>query len=72
MSHDVFRSPFTWRYGSKAMRSLWSERAKRLIWRRIWLALARAQQRHGLVTAAQMDDLSAHVEQVDIPRARCR
>lgn len=69
MSHDVFQSPFTWRYGSEAMRSLWSECAKRLIWRRIWLALARAQQRHGLVTAAQVDDLSAHVQQVDIPRA---
>jgi adenylosuccinate lyase len=69
MDHDVFQSPFTWRYGSKAMRSLWSERAKRLIWRRIWLALARAQLGHGLVTAAQVDDLSAHVEQVDIPRA---
>jgi adenylosuccinate lyase len=69
VNHDSFQSPFTWRYGSEAMRSLWSERAKRLLWRRIWLALAAAQQRRGLVTAAQVEDLRIHVEQVDIPRA---
>jgi adenylosuccinate lyase len=69
VNHDAFQSPFTWRYGSEGMRSLWSERAKRLLWRRIWLALARAQQRRGLVTAAQVDDLRAHAKQVDIPRA---
>jgi adenylosuccinate lyase len=69
VDNDNFQSPFSWRYGSEAMRSLWSERAKRLLWRRIWLALARAQQRHGLVTAAQVDDLSTHVEQVDVARA---
>jgi adenylosuccinate lyase len=69
LNHDSYQSPFTWRYGSEAMRSLWSERAKRLLWRRIWLALAAAQQRRGLVTAAQVEDLRIHVEQVDIPRA---
>jgi adenylosuccinate lyase len=69
VNHGSFQSPFTWRYGSEAMRSLWSERAKRLLWRRIWLALAAAQQRRGLVTAAQVEDLRIHVEQVDIPRA---
>ena len=25
-AHDTFISPFTWRYGSPAMRQLWSDR----------------------------------------------
>jgi adenylosuccinate lyase len=68
-THEQFLSPFSWRYGSSAMRALWGERHKRLIWRRIWLELARAQQIADLVTAEQVADLAAHVEQVDIERA---
>lgn len=68
-SHEEFLSPFTWRYGSPAMRAIWSEVNKRRIWRRIWLELARAEQAAGLVTAEQVADLAAHVEDVDIERA---
>jgi adenylosuccinate lyase len=67
--HEQFLSPFTWRYGSPAMRAIWSEVNKRLIWRRIWVALARAQVKAGLVSEAQADDLAAHAEQIDIARA---
>ena len=69
MSHDVFQSPFTWRYGSDEMRRVWSEHQKHLLWRRIWVALARAQQEAGLVTAAQVADLEAHADQVNLERA---
>jgi adenylosuccinate lyase len=68
-NHDQFISPFTWRYGSAAMRAIWSEAYKRRTWRRIWVALARAQMHAGLVTAEQAADLEAHVEAVDIARA---
>lgn len=68
-SHDTYLSPFTWRYGSKTMRALWSEAYKRRLWRRIWVALARAQMGVGLVSAAQVDDLAQHVDQIDIIRA---
>ncbi len=68
-THEQFLSPFTWRYGSPAMRAIWSEANKRRVWRRIWLELARAQQAAGLVTAEQVADLAAHVEQIDIERA---
>ncbi len=68
-THDQFLSPFTWRYGSPAMRAIWSEVNKRRVWRRIWLELARAQQAAGLVMPEQVADLAAHVEQVDIERA---
>lgn len=66
----TYLSPFTWRYGSPAMRALWSESGKRRLWRRIWLALARAQEAAGLVSAAQVADLAAHVDQIDLRRAR--
>ena len=51
------------------MRLLWSEVHKRRLLRRIWVALAHAQHEAGLVTAAQLDDLRAHADEVDIERA---
>lgn len=59
----------TWRYGSDEMRHIWSLAHQRRLWRRLWVALAEAQQRAGLVTAEQAADLRAHEAQVDIPRA---
>lgn len=67
--YETYLSPFTWRYGSQAMRELWGERHKRRLWRRIWLALAEAQHALGLVTAEQVADLRAHRNEVDIERA---
>jgi adenylosuccinate lyase len=66
---DGYLSPFSWRYGSGEMRALWSERNKRLLWRKLWFRLARVQADYGLVSAAQLADLEAHVNEVDIPRA---
>ncbi|HQX75183.1 MAG TPA: lyase family protein, partial [Thermoflexales bacterium] len=65
MSHDTFQSPFTTRYGSPAMRQIWSERNKRLMWRKMWLALAQSQQKMGLLTAAQLADIEAHAGEVN-------
>ncbi len=69
-THDTYLSPFTWRYGSAEMRRIWSEKHKRLLWRRIWVALASAQQGAGLVEADQVDDLRAHAGDVDLARAQ--
>ena len=66
---DKYLSPYSWRYGSEEMRHIWSEVNKRQIWRRIWVTLAEVQAKFGLVTEAQIVDLKAHVDQVDIPRA---
>jgi adenylosuccinate lyase len=68
-SSDTFQSPFTWRYGSDAMRAVWSEIYKRRLWRRIWVALAEAELQFGLVTPDQVADLRAHADQVDLDRA---
>ena len=67
--HETYLSALTWRYGSDAMRRLWSEAEKRRLLRRFWVALAEAQAEAGLVTAAQVDDLRAHQDGVDIARA---
>ena len=68
--HSTFLSPFTWRYGSEAMRTLWSEQNKRALWRRLWVALAEAQCEAGLVTQAEVDDLRAHQDQLDMARSQ--
>jgi adenylosuccinate lyase len=68
-NHHTYISPFTWRYGSEAMRRLWSEQHKRRLMRQVWLALATAQHQAGLVTAEQLADLQEHVDDVDIERA---
>ncbi|MCS7060836.1 MAG: adenylosuccinate lyase [Anaerolineae bacterium] len=61
---DDYQSPFTVRYAGPVMRALWSERHKRLLWRRVWLALAEAQHELGIVRAEQLADLRAHAEEV--------
>jgi adenylosuccinate lyase len=66
--HETYLSPLTWRYGSEEMRRIWSEKQKRLLWRRIWAALAEAQADLGLVTPEQAADLRAHVAEVDVDR----
>jgi len=71
MSYDfsTYLSPFTWRYGSRAMRQLWSEVHKRRLWRQIWVALAEVQAEYGFVTAEQVADLRNHMQSVNIERA---
>ena len=66
---DTYLSPFSWRYGSPAMRRLWSEQNKRLLWRQLWVALAEVQAQYGLVTSAQAADLRRHQTEIDLPRA---
>jgi adenylosuccinate lyase len=67
--HETYLSPLTWRYGSDEMRRIWSEAEKRRLWRRIWVALAAAQQEAGLITTEQVADLRAHQNDIDIERA---
>lgn len=67
--HETYLSPLTWRYGSAAMRQLWSEAHKRRLLRRFWVALAEAQRQAGLVTSEQVADLRAHETEIDIAAA---
>ena len=66
---DTYLSPFTWRYGTPAMRRLWSETNKRLLWRQLWVALAEVQSEYGLVKPEQAADLRCHMTEINLPRA---
>jgi adenylosuccinate lyase len=66
---DTYLSPFTWRYGTPAMRRLWSETHKRLLWRQLWVALAEVQCQYGLVQPEQSAELRDHMTEINLPRA---
>lgn len=69
MDYRTYASPFSWRYGRAELRALFSEEERRLLWRAVWVALAEAQAKKGLVTAAEVADLKAHAADVDIEAA---
>ncbi len=64
-----YRSPFSWRYGSKEMRQIWGELTKRKLWRQLWVILAETQSEYGLVTSEQVRDLSEHADQINLQRS---
>ncbi len=69
VNYDLYQSPYSWRYGSDEMRQIWSEINKRILWRKIWVALAQTQMGYDLVNQDQIDDLLAHRNEVNILRA---
>jgi adenylosuccinate lyase len=69
MEYRTYASPFSWRYGRAELRSLFSEEERRKLWRAVWVALAQSQEKKGLVSQAEVDDLRAHASQIDIEAA---
>ena len=55
------------RYASPEMAYHFSEKRKHILWRRLWIALAEAQQELGLqvVSREQVSEMSQHVEDID-------
>lgn len=64
----TYQSPFSWRYGSEEMRTIWSEENKYKIWRKIWVEMARVQADFGLVSKEELEDLEKNQENIDIQR----
>ena len=63
---DRYESPLSSRYASAYMLELFSPDKRYETWRRLWVALARAEHELGLpVTQAQVDELEAHVTDID-------
>ena len=50
------------------LRALFSEEERRQLWRAVWVALAQAQARAGLITDAEVADLRAHAHEIDSKR----
>ncbi|MBQ4227426.1 MAG: adenylosuccinate lyase, partial [Clostridia bacterium] len=70
---DKYESPFSTRYASQYMLRLFSQDMRYQTWRRLWAALARTQMQLGLpITGAQMDELQAHISDIDYDCVRQR
>ena len=73
MPRDVYQSPFSTRYASREMQHLFSEEHKFRTWRRLWVALAEAEQAEGLaITDGQIAELKAHINDVNYEDAMRR
>ena len=65
-----YESPFSARYASDYMKSLFSAQTRIETWRRLWVELVRAESELGLpITDAQVADLEAHITDVDFDYA---
>ena len=68
---DGYLSPLSTRYASKQMQYLFSDDCKFRTWRKLWVALAESEMELGLpITREQVDELKAHVEDIDYEAAR--
>src|SRR3990167_9409581 len=65
---STYLSPLTWRYGSSEIRKIFSEKHKYELWRKIWIALAEAQQQAKLVSKEELEDLKKNEKDIDIER----
>ena len=79
MSTDRYTSPLSERYASKEMQYIFSQDMKFKTWRRLWIALAETEMELGLsengkpvITQEQIDELKAHVDDINYDVARER
>ncbi len=75
MSRNInsYESPFCTRYASEEMQYVFSADKKFTTWRRLWVALARAEMKLGLpVTEAQVKQLEEHINDIDYDVAEAR
>ena len=63
---EIYISPFSTRYASKEMQEVFSEQFKFRTWRRLWIALARAEKALGLdITDEQIAQMEAFKDDVN-------
>ena len=73
MPHDRYISPFSTRYASDEMQYIFSDDNKFRTWRRLWIALAKAEQKQGLdITDEQIAELEAHKDDINYEDAAAR
>ncbi|MBM3906645.1 MAG: adenylosuccinate lyase [Gemmatimonadetes bacterium] len=64
--YATWSSPLAERYASAAMMQLWSPASRYGLWRRLWLALAEAEQALGAdIADAALGDMRAHLDDID-------
>ncbi|MCR5693389.1 MAG: adenylosuccinate lyase [Clostridia bacterium] len=63
---DRYETPLTSRYSSDCMKKLFSSDTRYRTWRRLWISLAKAEQKLGIpITDEQIGELEAHAEDID-------
>ncbi len=73
MPHDSYISPFSTRYASAEMQYVFSEDNKFRTWRKLWIALAKAEKKQGLdITDEQIAELEAHQDDINYEDAQRR
>ena len=67
---DIYESPFSTRYASDEMQYLFSQNMKFRTFRKLWIALARAEKKAGLdITDEQIAELEAHRDDINYDAA---
>lgn len=70
MNSSKYESPFSSRYASDEMQYLFSSDMKFSTFRRLWIALAKAEQKLGLnITDEQIAEMEAHITDIDYEKA---
>ena len=73
MSYENYSSPLSERYASREMQFIFSAQKKFSTWRRLWVAIAEVEQELGLnITDEQLDELRAHVDDINFEVAKER
>ncbi len=73
MANDRYESPLSTRYASAKMQYVFSPEKKFRTWRRLWIALAEAEQELGLpITDEQIDEMKAHADDINFEVANQR
>lgn len=71
--YNSYESPLCTRYASKEMQFVFSAQKKFSTFRRLWVALARAEMKLGLnITQQQVDQLEANIDNIDFETAEKR
>ena len=71
--HDQYETPFNTRYASREMQYLFSPDKKFTTWRRLWIALARAEKALGLpISDEQIAEMEAHRDDINYDVAVAR
>ncbi len=77
-THLIYDNPLVTRYAGREMAELWGPQRKFSTWRKLWVALAEAEQELGLlsedgrtprISSAQLAELRTHVDDIDFDRA---
>ncbi len=72
-SRDMYISPLSTRYASKEMQYIFSQNFKFRTWRRLWIALAKAEKELGLnITDEQIAEMEAHRDDINYDVAEAR